>query len=56
MEDDRSDQSAALRAFLESLGYEGSGDEIRGFKLEKLITEVERLKAKGLPDKAVAEG
>lgn len=39
-----------------SLGYEGSGDEIKGFDLSRLIEEVESFNFKKLPHESLHEG
>ena len=41
---------------IESLGYEGSGDDIRGFDLDRLITEVTTIDAYSLQDSLPTSG
>ena len=41
---------------INSLGYEGSGDEIKGFNLNRLIEEVESINFEKLPQDSLYEG
>jgi type I restriction enzyme M protein len=55
-DEDYADNYAIPFIFIGSLGYEGSGDEIRGFDLDRLIREVAAIEARNLEGQTLTEG
>ena len=56
MDEDIADDYPISFICIDSLGYDGSGEDIRRFDLPKLIAEVEKIEATKLPNDKVATG